>query len=261
MSNNQLAGFPAFGSRVDSTITYHPKTIIFDPILDLPTGGFPGTPQIEFEITIADLPSINGAPYIADGAFGSNYLIYVFVGISNSYGSTNYIYLSSKYINPSTWNDSSFQGIATGYYGTLLTTACLQSPSIGSTQQYRLYSYYSGAKLEWAKMVIVPTYLLKQYRGVKDLTIETSVASIIGGTVQSTDDSIYIYGYNGAADFYHLQTASTLSMQYWNPSSLYGVVATTRYPYQSIVFSTSAINNKPHRQFRYPTRIAYTPIL
>lgn len=285
MSNNCLAGFPAFGPRVDTNITYHPKEIVFDPALELPTSA-PETPQIQIPVSEGDLPSFSPflIPYMAAAGGQDIYVPLLICSFYNSGASAATIYMQynssgTSYIQAGTGS------IGAGKYKASTSTRTLTSWNVGSTLQFRCYASAAGVQLLRAYLVLIPRRIgggLPAAANLYNVEIQTAAASLIGAASCTSMHNSSLMMVNimyrcpnlgGGATF------SGLSLQpgsYLNKIGAMTIPGTedpnTRYFCGSknmadqggailLWSSDSATENLYHLQPHYITRIAYTPIL
>lgn len=257
---NSLAGFPSMGRRIDTQVVYHPRVITYNPAVAIGTD-YPGTPQVEIEIQAGDLPTYaNGSlPHDSGAAFNEKYTVFVIIGLTGG-GSTRDITIQSLTNATPTWTTVvSLKTLSAGYYGTCITTRGLTGEDVGSTRKYQIKASGAGCTLTWTAIIVVPTCLLKgEVAGLSDLQIELSADSLIpGGYVASTTSAGWSLR-SAAASAEVASLTSSISLAGWVPNLLYGIGLSA---VQAGEWRQSSTQTRPHWQFYYPTRVAYTPIL
>lgn len=276
MSNNCLAGFPAFGPRVDTSITYHPVEYIPESPIVLPSA-LPDTAQVQFTINAASLPTWNPVYPIlhgTDNTFSNKYAVYTIMGFHNSGAASATIYPYYKSANPSTFSSAGGGPIGAGKYKTICTRYSITALALNDVHEFKLYTgATSTVELLWAYVVVVPNYLLKMgdttvQNRVIDLEIDISQASWIGATNVQTPSS-------GWDTFFFLMrdalgnatdsgcTANLRTSAYQGPKTIPSVMrAPNASTNANVVWASDrSTDDKYHRQPYYPTRVAYTPIL
>lgn len=276
MSNNQLAGFPAFGARVDTRITYHPVEYVPDPALVLPSSE-PGTAQVQFTVNEASLPTWDPVyPNLAtdDFTFDTKYVVCTIVGFYNAGASSYTINGKYKSAKPSTFTATAAGSIGAGKYKMITIMDTMSSLALNDVHEMKFYTNDTGGdanvKLLWAYMVVIPYYLVRtittpvQSR-VADLAIDMSNASWVGAAsiqVPTTNYASYrvvTRNADGSATAFEV-AASVVFPAYSSPTSTaYMARRPTTDP--SPWSNDQTTDNKRHKQPYYPTRIAYTPIL
>ena len=244
MSNNCLAGFPAFGPRVDTKITYHTREIVLDPAFELPTSD-PVSGNFQITVGANDLPSFS--PYVPppisdpNALFSDCYVTMVVIKVHNSTGAS--IKINERHATSDTPDWTSLvqsKNVAAGSdVSYVYAAAGHQYP------QMRLWAAAAGLTLVSAHLVILPRYIGKGLAGVKDLVIELSEVSLTGYTVAST------WGWSQKVND-GAKTSTAVSYVAAQADAAMGF----GYPVMSFAWGTIA-----SAQPRYPTRIAYTPIL
>ncbi len=244
MSNNCLAGFPAYGPRVDTSITYHPREIVLDPAFELPTSD-PVSGNFQITVGANDLPAFSSyvPPPISDpnALFSDCYVTMVVIKVHNSTGAS--IRINERHATSDTpdWTSVQYTSVAAGADLTFVyAVAGHRYP------QMRLWAGAAGLTLVSAHLVILPRYIGKGLVGVKDLVIDLSEASLTGYTINST------WGwYQKVNDGAKTSTAVSYVAAQADAAMGFG------YPVISSAFCSGNVSAQP----RYPTRVAYTPIL
>lgn len=256
MSNNCLAGFPAFGPRVDTNITYYPRITEFDPVVELPTSE-PATAQVQFTIAEADLPTFSPypIPWLDSTTLRHKCLVYAYV--HNGSGGTATVYAKRKTANTPAWSSATSVSATNGYW------YCYAGPGIntfavGDTQEVKLYASAAGVKLIKAFMVVVhvlvgtglPTKLA-------NLEIDFATDSLFGGTglVYGTTQCYTLHNpiFDGKTS-----TAVAINQALWPLHSINGILTVGSV---GPTWQVSTTDVMKHESVVRPTRIAYTPIL
>lgn len=258
MSNNQLAGFPAFGPRVDTTITYNPRIVTLETPTDLPTTE-PATAQVQFVLAGTDLPACSPypIPWADSVAITSRYMCHMFAYVKNESGGTATIYAKYKTANTPTWSTAVSVSATNNYYYSIGSVG-LTTWAIGDTQEIKLYASAAGVKLIKYALIIYPN---RAGQGcldrLHDLKLSFENASLIGGTALV---------YDAAANYTLLSALFTnlasavkeRSFGCWLTDSANGIFVSGTSSRAWRASTTDVFN---HGAFYYPTRIAYTPIL
>lgn len=276
MSNNCLAGFPAFGPRVDTKITYNPVEYIPESPIALPAS-LPDTAQVQFTVNAASLPTWNPMYPIlhnTDYDFKDKYAVYTIMGFHNSGAASATIYNYYKSANPSTFASGGSGTIGAGRYKTVCMRSSITALALNDVHEAKLYTgATSTVELLWAYMVVVPNYVLKigdatvQNR-VADLEIDISQASWIGAaSVQTPASGWHTFmflmrnAFGGGND--SACSANVRTSAYQGSKTILSVMRAPNATTSSDVIwgSDQLTDNRRHMQPYYPTRIAYTPIL
>lgn len=285
MSNNNLAGFPAFRPRVDSTIIYHPREIVFDPAIELPTSA-PATPQLEMTVAASDLPTIApyDVPFDASDTMAMRYTVYTIASFQNT-GAGSATITAQWRSTGTTYNAitaiPTTGAVAAGKYKTITFSKTLTSWSLGDTFQNKFYASAAGVNLLKAYVVILPRKIGSGLSAVRliDLDISVSGTSLIGAAActnisNSTNMQVMMPHYTpssgqaslmaGISNTRNIIPAHTTPL--YSVSGTYaficGVKSMADHSYDYGYWSAdSATENLYHLQPFYPTRIAYTPIL
>jgi hypothetical protein len=257
MSNNQLAGFPAYGARVDSIVVYNPAQTTLETPVELPTSE-PATAQVQITTAVGQLPTFS--PYLVpwdSAVFNSEYYTSVLIAIvKNNTASTRTIYRRYKIDNTPTWAIAApFTALAGRYVG--ISVPGLSTWSIGDAQELMLYANNAGCNLLAYGLLIIPNAVGKGLpaAGVAELVVETDTASLFAGWGTTTASALYatLQSANGST----IISGGTVKTERLAlaPDSSSGIL-TTIMTAQSAQ-ATSLTYHSPV----YPTRIAYTPIL
>lgn len=253
MSNNQLAGFPAFGPRVDSEIIYNPRIITFDPAIDVPVS--PDYAYVEITIGSGDLPTFSPyTPPHASSVFNDMYNCYLLGVVQNVTATTTSLY-GSYLLSGETYSASDSVSLVGYKYGHYYAPG-LTEVSLGATQKLRFYATAADKlKIIAAYMMIYPKNICSGLTsGVADLQITLSTGSMIGGAAPANE--AFSFGSGPCA----VTTSTSISMK---GAEIYN--ADTRgfgYVVRPSHNGLSSSNAAPYYNSPvYPTRIAYTPIL
>lgn len=267
MSNNNLAGFPSFGPRVDTKIIYPtPNTVTFEAGTYLPAT-LPTSPNVEIPITAENtiLPycepyKIPLSPVNGPGKYGTPYYPLLIVQIKNNDAVARTVYCRSQTMYGNNSENPFSISVPAGYY------ACFAAPPVtawefNKTDRLWLYAPSStNVELIAAHRLIFPHNLpmLDANKGVADVVIEISTDSLLGGGACYTTSTSYL-----RATLPTDETANTVG----NITRIAGSASATSgfCYYPSGVGAgkavTHATNPLYHWQFAAITRIAYTPIL
>lgn len=260
MSNNCLAGFPAFGPRVDTSITYHPTQTILETPLDLPTSE-PGTAQVQIAIAAGHLPTFS--PYQipwSDGlAETSKYGITLVAICKNESGASRTIYAKSKTANTPTWSSASSQITNNNYYAGF-SSAGISAWSIGDTEEIKLYASDVGCKLIGYGMIITPTLIGSGIgKSLVALEIDSASAGFFSGWdgyLQDTNKNLMLQFAFASTTYAITSGVKSTQLKAHEPNSVLGILTTGG------ISNGFRVNTTPAYGFKvYPTRIAYTPIL
>lgn len=255
MSNNNLAGFPSFGPRVDTKITYNPTQHNFDPAVQIPIGN-PASGLYTFTITAEMLPETD--PY---GLSVKEYDVYVFARVKNVGASSAYV-VSAYRMNGAAVNTGPVINSSVGadrYCSFCDLYNAAGGINIGDTIEIVTYSTTAGAtvNIEWAAIVIVPVSPCLNMGAVKDLDIAISSASWFNGTANVPTTGRMQLSFHVGSLMAHTTAISSdidLDVYYFKPT---GPSLVPQDPATSIASTTQNQHIQPY----YPTRIAYTPIL
>lgn len=245
MSNNNLAGFPMLGSRVDSTITYNPRTITYETPLAIPTSATPVYPEITVES--GDMFTFSPYPVYADNV---SQLIAV---VQNTSGGSVSLFSSYQTANNVYYSTSETSSIAAGKYATYYAPG-LSNVSAGTVQRLKMYaSAGSSLVLVALYMIILPRNICKDMNAVYDLQIDIATSSLIGGTTKSPMGYLFTNG------LLQLAVSTSISLAAAATKSTEGFGRCQIYSHDSTYSNNTA---DPYYVIsHYPTRIAYTPIL
>lgn len=273
MSNNCLAGFPAFGPRVETKITYNPVEYIPESPIALPAS-LPDTAQVQFTVNAASLPQFSPV-FLPPGKEGDNfftlYKVYTILGFYNSNAASKTVTVYYKSANPATFTYLTGGSIGAGKYKSALIDKSITVLAPGDLHEVKCYtsSTTNDVYLLWAYMVIAPHFICKLYGTnyqmcIKDLAVDVSMASWIGAGQVWAPPAGYAGPYllirrpDGTGHTFEF-TANLKVGAMQSPNSEYllrlPVLSTSGWGYDR------ATDDKAHVQQRYPTRIAYTPIL
>ena len=255
MSNNNLAGFPMLGPRVDTAITYHPLIVTLETPIELPVTE-PETAQVQYTVATAELPTASPYPLPAavGEALGLTYQYFIYAYVQNASGATRTVYAKSKTANTPTWSSASSASVTNAYFASFMTRG-LTTVAIGDTQEIKLYASGAGVSLIKYMVCAYPNYLGTALIGkpLLDVAVDLSTASVFSAGITSTGD----YRYQ-TVSWAALSGTTSMSLASWLPNTVYGIGYLAA---PSNAWITTASDNLRHYQPAYPTRIAYTPIL
>lgn len=276
MSFNNLAGFPAFGPRVDATITYNPVSYIPESPIVLPSS-LPATAQVQLTMNTASLPiwsPVEPRIHLTDYTFAEKYIVYTIMGFYSGAAVSKNITVYYKSANPSTFSSAGVGTIGAGKYKTICTRYGLTSPALDDIQEYKLYTTDTDSLITflWAYMVVCPYSPLKMgdvnnQSSAVNLEVDVSNASWIGAESVSAPSAGWdAWKFNmRSADTTALAIAATSNIRqsaYQCATSGYLLNAPNASSTAAVVWENDqTTDNKKHKQPYYPTRIAYTPIL
>lgn len=256
MSNNCLAGFPAFGPRVETNITYHPKELLFDPAQDIPTSE-PETAQVQFTIEQGDLPTfaLYDIPFKVGELFYNKYACYLWISVQNPTAGSIGVTCKYKKANTPSWTTSG-SSIPAGNYG-CDTVVGLTLPALGDVQEVKVYANVAGAKLLKAYMFIMPNYLGSGLMGmsVADVEVDLIATSPIGGLAVTNSVSYWRQKISSNTSLSGDANIRVAVGELWSTWG-FGIA-----PSPTDIWYKSATESLRHWCPYYPTRIAYTPIL
>lgn len=251
MSNNQLAGFPAFGPRVDTAITHNIKAVILDPEVELPTSA-PASPQAQATITENDVPTMKYIWTTPGLTIPQRHVVAVFAYFRNDGASQATVYVATK-TGASTYSNYRPWYVPAGQYYMYTRSGVAVSNNV---QDIKAYANQAGVKLLSVHYLYSPDFSSISYpKGINNLAIDLGTASLLSGTNNDAAQTYYLLGYIGG--YTHQQASISRSVYLTNGTHGLGFM----YLYNAEYYNTSATDTKPHPRIFYPTRIAYTPIL
>ena len=286
--SNQLAGFPAFGNRIDSPIVYNPRIVTYDPAIALPTSE-PADNAAQMQITIAvgDLP-VHQIPFASDASVGGSHNIWTILGFKNTGAGAANISVKAKTASAPTFYILSSTGntIGAGKYKTCFYSMVQSGWGIGSVHEAKIWSSAEGVEFRWAAMIITPRRLGSGLLGAALLNLEIafSNASIIGASSCTNIHSSSVVAPRMFIRRSQVGTTSGGGFEY----DTFGYLAflslpcypmptdNDKYDYEFLVGTKTLADHggvsanwavdtssesKYHLQPVYPTRVAFTPIL
>ena len=281
--SNQLAGFPAFGNRIDTNIVYHPKAYLPETPVAIPNSEpTNGAGQVQFTFATGDLPTTEPVllPYASGAPNIEKYVVYTIMGFYNNSGSSATISLKHK-ANSTTYSGSGSMAVANARYNTAIISLTLDSWNIGDTHEVKIWcNQAAGVELRWAYMVIAPLRLCSGLPGlsVANLEIDISGASWIGAAaVQNVANyANWQIALMGTAATYGNYVSISPPNDYARATVWRIPLSTGQSQYQYLMGcktlaaqgassplagGDAATETKKHGQPFYPTRVAFTPIL
>ena len=272
MSNNQLAGFPAFGPRVDTSITYNPVSYIPESPIELPTSE-PAVAQVQLTVNAASLPTFSPCyPSLltSEVAFKDRYKVFTVAYFQNlSASSVNIIAKFKSSETPTFTSITGESSLGATYYDAVTFVGSVTELQLNTIHEVKFYTSYEDVYLIWAYMVVVPDQLIHcgATAGLKDLLVTVSNASWVGSAVVSTATANFGWGLNlrgggGGATVYPNVNGNVSSPAFsGNTSYAWLLTAPSLNTTRTTLWKQSTTANTNHFQPYYPTRIAYTPIL
>lgn len=267
MSNNCLAGFPAFGPRVDTKIIYPtPNTVTLPAGTYLPVD-YTNKLQVDIPITSENtlLPycepyKLPLSPVNGPSKYGTPYKPLLIAQIKNNDAAARTVYwrYAATYAGSDTFGGTI--SVPAGYYACIAASAVF-AWEYGKTDRLWFYSPSStNVELVAVHRLIFPQFLplLNTAQAVKDIKIDVSTDSLLGGGACYTTTASFLRASTPGLEY--LNTEGNISKLAGSANATYGFV---HYPWgvDSGIATVHATNPLYHWQHAYVTRIAYTPIL
>lgn len=257
MSNNQLAGFPMLGPRVDTAIAYNPKSTTLETPLEIVASSYPETAQVQITVAAGDYPTFSTYPLDA------YYKCSLIVCVQNSSGAARTVTAKYKTANTPTWSSNITSASIANGYNPSVELAGLTTFAAGDVQEVMLYASGSGVYITDYHLIIYCDLFNRTSPGFKPMMDFSAViegTSLVSGKTAIQANQLTMYPPDGKGGWTAIAyTPGTISYQ------AYCAAIVSSGKGMSVAgaknaWTTPYTGNRIYQPY-YPTRIAYTPIL